>query len=198
MLFRSDPKENLANAERARELLLEGKSINDLIGGKPINVNEDLLIPYEGYYFSRGTMDKAYEDAAFALEVGGVSDVVKSRAQNNYGRYVDCYYVIQRMELDDEYIDEHLNGFADSIAASIIAGKLDTLKDALIFVPNEYCESLDLSALEPIGAGVDVTAITVGCVFGILVLITAILAVIFIRIRNKKIADTRALREQNK
>ena len=193
-----DPEENLANAERARQLLLEGRSINDLIGGKPINVNEDLLIPFDGYYFSKGTMDKEYENAAFGLEVGGVSEIVRSRAQNNYGKYVDCYYVIQRMELDDEYIDKHLNDLSDDIAASVIAGKLDTLRDALEFVPNEYCLSLELSALEPCDAGIDITAITVACVFGILTLITAIFVIVFVYVRNKKIAEARALKEKRK
>ena len=193
-----DAQENLANAERARQLLLDGRSINELIGGKPINVNEDLLIPFDGYYFERGAMDKAYETAAFGLEVGGVSEVVKSRAQNNYGKYVDCYYVIQRMELDDEYIDRHFNDLADNIAGSIIAGKLDVLRDALEFVPNEYCLSLDVSALEPCDAGVDITAITVACVFGLLALITAVFVIVYVCVRNKKIAEARALKEQRK
>ena len=160
--------------------------------------------------YGRGVLRKKHQGSALDMLclgksvalvtrlIGGVSEIVRSRAQNNYGKYVDCYYVIQRMELDDEYIDKHLNDLSDDIAASIIAGKLDTLRDALEFVPNEYCLSLDLSALEPCDAGIDITAITVACVFGILTLITAIFVIVFVYVRNKKIAEARALKEKRK
>lgn len=188
------PAENVAKAEKARELLLGGTSINQLIGGSPINVNEDLLIPYDGYYFGKGTMDEVYEKAAFALEVGGVSEVVKTKAENNRGEYLDCYYVIQRMPLDKTYINKHLAQLGDDVAESIIANKYEALKATLTFVPNDYAKSLDVSELDAPSRGVDVAVIVIvaSSVAGAAAI--AAVTVILIRVRNKKIAAARAIR----
>ena len=193
-----DKAENLANAEEARKLLLDGKSINDLIGGKPINVNEDLLIPFDGYYFARGSMDEKYEKAAFELEVGGVSEIIESVAQSNSGEYVDCYYIIQRMPLDDEYVDKHLVDFSDGIAASMIAERLETLKSTLSFVPNDYAKSLDLSDLQAPPSETDTTAITVISVT-VLIAIAVVVTVLLLKARHKKKhARARELRAKQK
>ena len=201
-----DPAENLETAEYVRQLLTQvveetGErrwSINELIGGKPINANEDLLISYNGYYFTKGMMDEAYETAAFGLEIGEVSEVVKSRAESNMGIYTDVYYVIERMPLDKKYINEHFNELADSISESIIVTKLDTLREALEFVPNEYCRSLDLSELEVVDRGIDMTVVYTLVTLAVMAIATGVFAVIFVKIRNKKIEETREQRKNSK
>ena len=190
-----DAEQNLANAEAVRQLLLDGKSINEIIGGKHMNVNEDLLIPYDGYYFSKGTMEKEYENAAFSLDIGGVSEVVTSTAKNNSGDYVECYYVIQRMPLDAKDIDKHFADLGDSIAASIIANKLDELDGALTFVPNDYARSLDMSALSAPKAETDIGAITVAAVCGGVAIIIAAVVIILSQRHKKKLANARALKD---
>ena len=201
-----DAAKNLETAEYVRQLLTEtvadtGErkwSINELIGGKPINANEDLLISYNGYYFTRGMMDEPYETAAFGLEIGEVSQVVKSRTESNMGIYTDVYYVIERMPLDDEYIDKNFNELADSISDAVIVTKLDTLRKALEFLPNEYCLSLDLSDLEPLSRGVDMTVIYALVIIAVMAIATGVFAIIFVKARNKKIEATREQRNNSK
>lgn len=201
-----DPAKNLATAEYVRQLLTEtieetGErkwSINELIGGKPINANEDLLISYDGYYFTKGMMDAAYEEAAFGLEIGEVSQVVKSRAESNAGIYTDVYYVIERMPLDEEYIDENFHELADSVSEAVIVTKLDALREALVFVPNEYCLSLDLSELEPISRGIDMTVVYTLVILAVMAIATGVFAIIFVKARNKKIEATREQRSSSK
>ena len=72
------------------------------------------------------------------------------------------------------------------------------IREALVFVPNEYCLSLDMSNLEVVDRGIDFTVIYILVVIGILILATAVFAVIFIRIRNKKIEQTREQRKNSK
>jgi hypothetical protein len=192
-----DPEQNLSNIEAARELLENGTSINDLIGGKILNINEDLLIPYDGYYFPKGTMEKVYEDAAFSLEIGEVSEVITTMSENNSGEYVECYFVIQRMPLNSTYIDKHLTDLGDEIAGSIIANKYEELVDALVFLPNEYALSLDISDLEPAPKGTDVTAIIAIAVSAIVVAIVAVVVILLAQNHKKKLARARAFRESN-
>lgn len=65
------------------------------VGGK---YNDDFADMGNGYYFLRGEMDEAYEEAAFALAEYGVSNVVETD---------EGYYIIMRLPKDEAYIGEH-------------------------------------------------------------------------------------------
>jgi len=192
-----DADTNYANAEKARQLLLDGANINDIIGGKLLNVNEDFAIPYDGYYFGKGSMEEAYEKAAFDLEIGEVSQVVTSMAESNSGEYVKCYYVIQRMELDEKYINSHLTTLGDSLAESVVAKDLETLKSALTFVPNDFAKVLDVSELTYAGNGIDHTLIIVIVSSAMAAVAIAVAIIIYVRVSKKKIAEARAIRAKN-
>ena len=58
----------------------------------------------DGYYIMRGTRDKAFEDAAFALGIGEVSEVVKTDVG---------YSIIKRFEKDADYIDAHFESLTE-------------------------------------------------------------------------------------
>ncbi|MBQ4137374.1 MAG: peptidylprolyl isomerase [Clostridia bacterium] len=58
-----------------------------------------------GYVFTYNQMVKSFEDATYALEVGQTSDLVKS----DYG-----YHIIRKLDLSDEYIDEHYTELAQN------------------------------------------------------------------------------------
>lgn len=191
-----DTEANQANAQRALDDLRAGNTtMYKLIGGAQ---NEDLLITLDGYSFGRGSMEKAYEDAAFALEVGEYSEVITAKGEIASGEYVDCYYIIQRLELDEEYIKEKYSSLYEAYESAIVATKLDEVKSTLEFVPNDYAKSLDISDLEPIGAGTDVFLIVIICVCVVLVAgITVTVILLVLHFRKKKQKMLAAVKNKN-
>lgn len=92
-----DPEDNRKRAEKARELLLSGeKTITQMIASA---YNEDVF-ENTPYCFTYGEMDLAYEQAAFSLEVGKVSEVVEGK---------DGFYVIVRQEMTRSYVETNLS-----------------------------------------------------------------------------------------
>ncbi len=61
-------------------------------------LNEDKK--YTGYYFTKGAMVPAFEEAAYALKEDAVSGVVES----DYG-----FHIIKRLPMEKEYIDDNNN-----------------------------------------------------------------------------------------
>jgi hypothetical protein len=102
----------------------------------------------DGWHVVRGSADPVYEDAAFALSVGGVSPVIRSKGENNAGAYVDCYYVIQRFEMDDAYINAHFDEMQEDYYGTVIAADLEKVTATLSFTPNEFYNTLDLASLQ--------------------------------------------------
>lgn len=149
-------EESYARAEEACALLQSGeKTMYDLIGS---TYNEDFsLMTTDGYYFPRGAMEKVYEDAAFALNENETSGVIVATGQSNQtGRTVPCFYIIERLPIDQNYVASHLNALADKCADALVATKLDEVSATLSFVPNDFYASLDLAALDAPKDGVDV------------------------------------------
>ena len=141
-----DPVANKAKIEEAKRLLESGEKINSLIGR---GYSEDFGDPdASGYYITQGIMVEDYEKAAFALEVGQYSDIISTYSENNNGEYVSCYYIIQRLEMSDEYIDAYYNELKNDYYSSVIYKDLEQIEDTLEFVPNEKYKQLDLTDLE--------------------------------------------------
>ena len=177
-------EDNRAKAEAALAELKAGKSMMKMIGS---TYNEDFsLTTTDGYYFPRGSMDKAYEDAVFALSVGQMSGIVESRATSNLtGNTVPCFYIIERLPLEDAYINEHLTALAQKCSDAIIAAKLTEVTDTLSFAPNDFYLSLDLTNLEAPGDGVDVPMILI--ISGIVLVVAgAATAIVVTVVRRKK------------
>lgn len=123
-------------AEEAYGKYLDGASFDSLVGSK---YNSDMTMPYNGYYFTRGEMDEAYEEAAFALGVGDVSEIVETDSG---------FFIIQRYPKDNAYMVENLEAFANQIVYSLVDRKVRALQSSLILEKNEFGRSLNILELE--------------------------------------------------
>ena len=176
-------EENRAKAEEALAKLQSGTSMYKMIGSK---YNEDFsLTTTDGYYFSRGTMDEQYEAAAFSLEIGQTGGIVETVGiSNKTGNNVPCFYIIERLPIEEDYVNSHLTDLADKCADAIIATKLEEVSDTLEFIPNDYYRSLDLTALDAPSDGVDLPLIlTIG---GIVLAVAGATTAIILIVRRKK------------
>ena len=101
--------------------------------------NDDLQITGDGYYFTYGEMEKVYEEATFALEQGGVSEVVET---------ADGFYVIMRLVPDEKYILIHAQTLLAYYQSAAMGAYIETYNDACKVELNDYGKRLDLLNLE--------------------------------------------------
>lgn len=146
MIIDDGTEASKSKAEEALAKINSGVGMYEMIGSK---YNQDFqLTVTDGYYFTKGEMEGRYEAAAYDLEVGEISGLVKSTGKNSSGDSVECYYIIQRLALEDEYINKNFDTLKDKYYTSVVIQKVDSVTDALEFKPNDYCNSLDLLKLE--------------------------------------------------
>ena len=130
-------EQNRAAAEDVYRRLGEGEDINKIIGS---SVNEDFdLTTTNGYYFTRGEMISAYEDAAFALEVGEFSQVVETQSG---------FYVIKRLPLEASYVLTNLTTLINQYQFALLNKFIDDRQAELVFEFNEYGAGLDLTKIK--------------------------------------------------
>lgn len=121
-----EDQEELANelAQRARN----GEDFNYLV--EQYGQDEGMVNNADGYYFTEGEMVTEFYDAANALEIGEISDPVKS----SYG-----YHVIKRLPLEDSYIEENLTDLME---------KTETIQEAYKNFLTSKIDSLDVKKQE--------------------------------------------------
>lgn len=129
-----DVDRNRRDAEKVRAEIAAGALLEDYIGTK---YNQDTGIC--DYYIMRGYFDKAYEDAAFALEVGEVSPVVET---------ADGFYIIQRMEPSTTYILGNIGDLKKIYFECKIYETINKRVEEIDFVLNEYGKTIDLWTME--------------------------------------------------
>ncbi len=196
MIFNDAGESVGANREKAEEALSKlrdgSMTMYKLIGS---SYNEDLSITdLDGIYFAKGTRDESYEAAAFALEVGGVSDVIELFYENPQGEVVSAFCILQRLEIEDTYIKENLESLKEEYVSSKISGLLDKVKKELSFMPNDYGSSLELSSLEK--AGLFSTAFIIAALISIALVAGATTLVVLI-VKKKRLANGKKI-EKNK
>ena len=104
------------------------------------SINEDLYsVSTDGYYFTRGEMDEDYENAAFDLEIGDVSDPVVCSGGN---------FVLMRLPLEEEYIIKNAQNLLNNYHSVALGIYEDQFRPDCIVQFNEYGTSIDLVALQ--------------------------------------------------
>ena len=131
-----DPAANRAKAEDILKQYREGTGFNTLIGRH----SEDFyMTTTDGYYFTRGEMVQEYEDAAFALAVDEVSEVVETSSG---------YYIIQRLAPDTAYVMSHLTELIQQYQYAMLYNMIDEKQAELSLTLNDYGKTLDLTTLK--------------------------------------------------
>lgn len=128
-----DVDANRKSAESVRDRLLGGEDIKPIIGS---SINEDFYTTTAvGHYFFRGEMIKSYEDAAFSLDINGVSDVVET---------ADGFFVIQRLALDPDYVEINLDTLVENYQFAKLDQIIDERREKLTFELNDTGRAIDL------------------------------------------------------
>lgn len=128
------PEENLAKAKEIHAQLQSGADFDTLLG----EYGEDLYMwgNDDGYYIIRGNRYEAFEDAAFALEIGEYSDIVETEA--GYSILMRCekdpqYLKTHFDELCQEYFDAAYNALLQEHLATLTVEELPALENYTIF-----------------------------------------------------------------
>lgn len=178
-LVNKTDEENEINKEKAlqyRDEVVNGADINDY-------VKYTLDISPE-HCFTYGQMDEIYEEEAYKLNVGDVSEVFYGTA-DYLGDTRGAWYFIERLPLTESYVEQNYADLFDSYTSALMNGYLKEARESLTFVPNEECKQMDLLSIEPIERVKDDTWVlyTVGIVCGVLVIVGA---VVVFKVLNRK------------
>ncbi len=104
------------------------------------SVNEDTYqTSRNGYYFTYGEMEQAYEDTAFALNDTEVSDVVE---------ITDGFYVIMRLAPDEDYVTQNAATLLTYYQSAALGRRIDEYKEKCPVVFNDYGKSIDLTQVK--------------------------------------------------
>jgi len=114
----------------------ENEKMKVLIGSV---YNKDMTISQNGYYFSYGEFEKSYEEAAMNTAINGISDPVLTETG---------FYIIQRLELDGNYIFTNLDTLKSQYHMAYINKLIDEAQANIKFEFNDYGKTLDLTKMQ--------------------------------------------------
>ena len=128
-------EDNRKKAEEALAKLRSGTEMKKMLGSI---YNEDVYLVSDPYYFTRGEYDEAYEEAAFALEIGEISDIVQTE---------DGFYILQRQPLDQDYLVANLTELMQRYQYACVESLVRDLQKEISVELNDFGKSLDLLAI---------------------------------------------------
>ncbi|MBQ8005899.1 MAG: peptidylprolyl isomerase [Clostridia bacterium] len=129
-----DIEANRAKAEEALRKLEEGEKLPRVIGRYS---DYDGTTTTDGHYFMRGEHEKAYEEAAFALDENEYSDVVEGE---------NGFYIIARLPKDAEYIEKNFETLKAQYLYVEFNELLSNEAEQAELEFTEYGKTLDLAA----------------------------------------------------
>lgn len=89
----------------------------------------------DGYYLPLGYYDEAFEETAFSLEIGEISDVIRTSSG---------YCIVMRCEKDDEYIANNASKLIDPCVTGAYNRILGKAKESADIVTNEKFDKIDI------------------------------------------------------
>lgn len=89
----------------------------------------------DGYYLPLGYYDEAFEEAAFALDIGHVSDIVRTSSG---------YSIVMRCEKDDSYITENASKLVDTCVTGAFNVILRDAAESAEIVTNDAFDKIDI------------------------------------------------------
>lgn len=119
---------NKALAEDIAARASKGENFDKLIEQYSEDASQDTA---DGRYFTYGMMLEPFEEAAYALDEGEVSGVVES---------VVGYHIIQRLPMEEDYVNEYFEDFRDLYKNRCYNEKLEETAESLTI---EYTEEYD-------------------------------------------------------
>ncbi len=130
-------EENLKKAKEVYERAMNGEDFDMLI--KEYGEDIQMFNNPDGYYMTRYEYIEDFENAAFELEVGEISEVVDS--------FVG-YSVIKRLEKEETYLTENYEKLRESYLASQFNRILNERISELELKPTDFYKTLDILELE--------------------------------------------------
>ena len=134
--------ENLALAQTLHAQLKESDSKElELIMLKGVYCSDYTMTTRHGKYFARYTSDYGdeYELAAFSLGIGSLSEIVEAP---------DGYYIILRLEPEEDYLEDNYEDFRDDIMGSEFNKILAEYKAELVFELNDFGKTIKYLEIE--------------------------------------------------
>ena len=128
-----DPEENRKTAENVLALAQLGSNFDKLVAD--YGEDPEMITNPTGYYFTHGELIEEFEDAAFALEIGELSDIVESPLG---------YHIILRLEPDEGYINENIASLTEAYAANRFHALVDKRAETMKISDTELWRSLSL------------------------------------------------------
>lgn len=135
ILIRNEENEDIiANkklADEIHERAVNGEDFDSLI----LQYNEDSYMNGEtvGYYFVEGQLIPAFEDAAQALELNEISDVIPS--------YLG-WHIIKRLPLDKDYINDNFEELRTIYKSKMFNDNVSSMAASVPIAYTEYYDTL--------------------------------------------------------
>ena len=122
-------------AEELRQQIVDGADIYELAQSAD---DPGMIDNEEGYFFTYGTMVKEFEDAAFSLDVGELSDLVET----DYG-----YHIVLRLE-QEEYAEENWDTVKQNVINEVFNSFVDDYLENAEIVYSDYVDKLTYDSIK--------------------------------------------------
>ncbi len=127
------PEDNRKEAENVLLLAQLGQDFDKLVAD--YGEDPEMITNPEGYYFVRGELIEEFENAAFALKIGELSDIISSPLG---------YHIILRLEPDEDYINENISTLGDTYAAGKFRQAVDDRGEDMEITATDFWRTLTI------------------------------------------------------
>jgi hypothetical protein len=131
-----NPADNFAKAKEALNSVSTGIDFDTLVAKYGEDMN--MITSPDGYYFTHGELIEAFEEAAFALDVGEISGIVESHLG---------YHIIMRCEIDPEHVVNNFDELKESYLVSKFREKVSSHAKELPVTTKPLYDELTLDYL---------------------------------------------------